>query len=93
MSSPRGTRRTATGVVTSDKMDKTVVVESVRRVQHPFYRKYVRSVTKYRAHDEGNQAHVGDRVRLVESRRTSKTKAWRLDEVLEAAPRGEVGEQ
>ena len=83
----RGRRRTAEGVVTSDKMDKTVVVESARLVPHPFYGKYVRRVTKYRAHDEKNEAHIGDKVRLVESRPLSRTKAWRLLEVLEAAPR------
>ena len=85
----RGMRRTAEGVVTSHKMHKTIVVQSEHLVPHPFYGKYVKRVTRYRAHDEKNEAHVGDRVRLVECRRTSKTKAWRLLEILEAAPRVE----
>ncbi len=86
MSPERGQRRKAYGVVTSDKMDKTIVVESSRRVPHPKYGKFVKKVTKYRAHDEMNEARVGDRVELVESRRTSKTKAWRLTSVLDRAP-------
>ena len=86
MSSERGQRRKAYGVVTSDKMDKTIVVESSRREPHPRYGKFVKKVTKYRAHDEQNEARLGDRVELVESRRASKTKAWRLERVLEQAP-------
>lgn len=86
MSPERGQRRKAYGVVTSDKMDKTIVVESSRRVPHPRYGKLMKKVTKYRAHDENNDARAGDRVELVESRRTSKTKAWRLARVLDRAP-------
>lgn len=86
MKKQRGMRRTADGIVTSDKMDKTIVVRSEQLVPHPFYDKYVKQVTKYRAHDERNEAHKGDRVRLVESRRASKTKSWRLLAVLETAP-------
>jgi len=85
----RGMPRTADGVVTSDKMHKTIVVRSERLAPHPLYGKYVKRVTQYRAHDENNEARVGDLVRLVESRRTSRTKAWRLLRVLETAPKVE----
>ena len=85
MSRQRGQRRKAVGIVTSDKADKTIVVETVRLVPHPKYGKYVKRVTRFRAHDETNAAHEGDRVELVESRRTSKTKAWRLAQILTPA--------
>ena len=86
MSRERGQRRRAVGVVTGDSMDKTIVVEAARSTAHPRYGKLVRKSTQYRAHDEKNEAREGDRVELVESRRTSKTKAWRLARVIEAAP-------
>jgi len=89
MTKQRGVSRTAVGVVTSDKMAKTIVVESVRRVPHPLYGKLVKHVTRYRAHDESNEAREGDRVRLVSSRPRSKTKAWRLVEIIQAGPRVE----
>ncbi|HRU06487.1 MAG TPA: 30S ribosomal protein S17 [Candidatus Brocadiia bacterium] len=89
MSGERGNRRRVVGVVTSDKMAKTIVVESVRMTAHPKFGKYIKRVTKYRAHDENGEAHAGDRVELGECRRLSKTKAWRLLRVLEAQPRQE----
>jgi len=82
-----GQRRTAVGRVTSDRMDKTIIVEAVRLTPHPLYGKYIKRVTKYRAHDEKNEARVGDRVSLMECRRMSRTKAWRLAEILDRAPR------
>ena len=70
------------GVVRSDSMDRTIVVETERLVRHPRYRKYVRRFSTYKAHDEANEAKVGDRVEIVESRPISKTKSWRLVSVL-----------
>ncbi len=83
--SGRGSRKVRTGLVVSDKMDKTILVkiEQVRR--HPTYGKTVRSSSKLVAHDEANDAHTGDTVRIVETRPLSKTKHWRLVEVLERA--------
>ena len=81
----RGRRRTAVGTVTSDRMDKTIIVQAVRRVPHGMYGKYVKRYTRYRAHDEKNEARVGDVVELMESRPLSKTKAWRLARVLQRA--------
>ncbi|MGH2710796.1 MAG: 30S ribosomal protein S17 [Actinomycetota bacterium] len=74
-----------TGVVVSDRMDKTVVVQVERRKAHPLYGKSLRRTSKLQAHDEQNDAHVGDRVRVVETRPLSKTKRWRLAEILEKA--------
>jgi small subunit ribosomal protein S17 len=81
----RGKRKTLTGVVSSDKMDKTIVVMVNRLIRHPVYKKYVRKRTKVKAHDEKNQCHVGDKVLLVETRPLSKDKRWRVREVLERA--------
>ncbi len=78
----RGQRKSVIGVVTSDRMQKTITVESERRVMHPRFRKYVRATTRYKVHDEANDAHVGDKVRIMETRPTSKTKRWRLVEVV-----------
>ena len=75
-------RKTRVGRVVSDAMDKTVVVAIERRVQHPLYHKSVRRVRKFKAHDEANQYHVGDTVRLVETRPLSRTKRWRVAELL-----------
>ena len=74
--------RSMIGEVTSDRMDKTVAVAVVRQQRHPLYGKYVRRSTKVLAHDEGNQARVGDRVRIRECRPRSKRKAWEVLEVL-----------
>ena len=74
----RGTRRTITGTVTSDKMEKTVVVTVVRRVRDRRFHKFVTRRVKYKAHDEHNTCEVGDLVELVEARPMSKTKRWRV---------------
>lgn len=74
-----------TGLVVSDKMDKTIVVEVTDRTLHPIYKKYVISTKKYKAHDENNDAHYGDTVRIAECRHLSKDKCWRLEEVVERA--------
>jgi small subunit ribosomal protein S17 len=81
----RGKRKTLTGVVSSDKMDKTIVVMVNRLIRHPVYKKYIRKRTKVKAHDEKNQCHVGDKVLLVETRPLSKEKRWRVREILERA--------
>jgi small subunit ribosomal protein S17 len=78
----RGERRVLTGKVTSAKMEKTIVVEIIRLVQHPKYRRVVRIAKKFYAHDEKRQAKPGDTVRIVASRPLSKLKRWRLKEVL-----------
>ena len=74
----RGTRRTITGTVTSDKMDKTVVVTVVRRVRDRRFHKFVTRRVKYKAHDEHNTCEIGDTVELIEARPMSKTKRWRV---------------
>jgi small subunit ribosomal protein S17 len=78
--------RVLVGQVVSDKMDKTIVVQVMRRYRHPQYRKYVTEKVKYKAHDERNEAKVGDMVRIVESRPLSRDKRWRLQAVTERAP-------
>jgi small subunit ribosomal protein S17 len=75
-------RKTRVGVVTSDKMNKTIVVEVERRVPHPRFKKIVRRTSKFHAHDEKEEAKLGDKVRIMETRPLSKTKRWRLIEVL-----------
>jgi small subunit ribosomal protein S17 len=82
---PRGERKLRTGVVVSDAMDKTVVVKVERRTRHAMYGKSVRRTAKLHAHDEANEAKVGDFVRLMETRALSATKRWRLVEILERA--------
>jgi small subunit ribosomal protein S17 len=81
----RGERKIRTGVVVSDRMDKTVVVQVESRKPHRLYRKMVRRTAKLHAHDEGNEARTGDRVRLMETRPLSKTKRWRVVEIVEKA--------
>jgi len=81
----RGSRRHVEGVVTSDRMNKSVVVEVKRLVKHPFYGKFIRRRMKLMAHDEDNVAHTGDRVELVETRPRSKSKKWRVLRVLQAS--------
>ena len=81
----RNRRKQRTGVVVSDKMDKTVVIRIDRQVRHPLYGKIVRRSSKLAAHDEANDAHVGDTVRVVETRPLSKTKRWRVVEIVERA--------
>jgi small subunit ribosomal protein S17 len=81
----RGFRKVREGLVVSDKMDKTVVVEVEDRVKHPLYGKVMRRTSKLKAHDEQNSAGVGDRVLLMETRPLSATKRWRLVQILEKA--------
>ncbi len=78
-------KKSFTGVVTSDKMDKTIVVTVDNKTLHPLYKKYVTSSKKLKAHDEKNEAHVGDTVRVVECRHISKDKCWRLVQIVERA--------
>ncbi|MQA23896.1 MAG: 30S ribosomal protein S17 [Micromonosporaceae bacterium] len=82
---PRGRRKVREGYVTSDKMEKTVVVEVEDRVKHSLYGKVMRRTRKLKAHDESNQCGTGDRVLLMETRPLSATKRWRVVEILEKA--------
>ena len=81
----RASRKVRTGVVVSDAMDKTVVVRISSQVRHGMYGKIVRRSTKLKAHDEAAEAHVGDTVRIMETRPLSKTKRWRVLEIVEKA--------
>ncbi len=81
----RNLRKTRTGVVKSSKMDKTITVAVERKVKHPIYGKFVKKTTKFHAHDEKNECGVGDVVKIMESRPLSKTKRWRLVEIVEKA--------
>ena len=78
-------RKTRTGVVSSNKMEKTITVTVVRKLKHPKYGKFVKKSNKFHAHDESNDAQIGDLVRIVETRPLSKSKRWRLVEVIEKA--------
>jgi len=81
----RNLRKTRTGVVRSNKMDKTITVAVERRVKHPIYGKFVKKTTSFHAHDEKNECTVGDIVKIMETRPLSKTKLWRLVEIVEKA--------
>jgi len=81
----RGYRKTRTGIVVSDKMDKTVVVAVRTKVRHPLYGKMVNKTTRFKAHDENNECGVGDTVRIMETRPLSKDKRWRIVEIIEKA--------
>ena len=81
----RKLRKTKTGVVSSDKMEKTITVAVERKVKHPIYGKFVKKTTKFHAHDEKNEAKPGDVVRIMETRPMSKTKRWRLVDIIEKA--------
>ena len=81
----RNLRKTMVGTVSSDKMDKTVVVKVVNNVQHPDYGKIIKKTYPLKAHDENNECHVGDRVRVMETRPLSKDKRWRVVEIVEKA--------
>lgn len=85
MSEQRGIRKTRVGVVVSDKMDKTIVVATNRRVRHPLYGKYVKRTSKFKVHDEQNSCGIGDTVRVMETRPLSKDKHWRLVEIIKKA--------
>lgn len=84
-SSDRAIRKQRIGIVTSDKMDKTIVVEVVEHVRHPLYKKYIQKTLKLKAHDEQNECRVGDKVRVMETRPLSRDKHWRLVEIIEKA--------
>jgi small subunit ribosomal protein S17 len=81
----RNLRKERVGVVTSDKMDKTITVAEVTKIKHPIYGKFMKRTKTYKAHDETNNAKSGDTVRIMESRPISKDKCWRLVEVVERA--------
>jgi small subunit ribosomal protein S17 len=83
----RGVRQELTGIVTSTKMQKTIVVKVTRAVQHPLYQRVVRHTKKYYAHDETGEARLGDTVQIVSTRPLSKLKRWRLKEVLQRSTR------
>jgi small subunit ribosomal protein S17 len=79
----RNLRKTRIGVVTSNKMDKTIIVAVERKVKHPIYGKFLKKTTRFHAHDEKNECSIGDLVRIMETRPLSKLKRWRLVEVVE----------
>lgn len=81
----RNLRKERVGLVTSDKMQKSIVVSVERKVKHPKYGKFVKKTTKFVAHDENNDCHIGDTVKIMETRPLSKSKNWRLVEVIERA--------
>ena len=81
----RNLRKTRIGVVSSNKMTKTITVAVERRVKHPIYGKFVKKTSKFHAHDENNECTIGDIVRIMETRPLSKTKRWRLVEIVEKA--------
>lgn len=81
----RNLRKQIIGVVVSNKMEKSIVVAVKRKVMHPIYGKFINKTSKFYAHDETNDSHVGDKVRLMETRPLSKTKRWRLVEIIERA--------
>ncbi|OJV56282.1 MAG: 30S ribosomal protein S17 [Bacteroidetes bacterium 43-16] len=85
MTVERKTRKSRIGLVTSNKMDKTITVAVERKVKHPIYGKFLKKTTKFHAHDETNQCGIGDTVRIMETRPLSKTKSWRLVEIVEKA--------
>ena len=81
----RGNKSAIKGVVVSNKMDKTIVVRAERLVKHAVFHKYIKRYEKYKAHDEQNRCHIGDKVLIIESRPLSKDKRWRMLEILEKA--------
>ena len=83
--SERNLRKTRVGVVASDKMDKTIVVSIADHVKHPLYNKIIKRTIRLKAHDENNEAGVGDKVKIMETRPLSKNKRWRLVEIVEKA--------
>lgn len=85
MTEERNLRKTRVGVVTSDKMEKTVVVSVETLVEHPLYKKRIKQTKKFKAHDEQNQCKAGDKVRIMETRPMSKDKRWRVVEIIESA--------
>lgn len=88
----RKSRKTRIGVVASDKMDKTVVVRVENRTRHPLYGKITTTSKRYKAHDENNEARIGDKVLIMETRPLSKDKNWRVVEILERPPSYKAGQ-
>jgi small subunit ribosomal protein S17 len=88
----QGKRKTKVGRVVSDKMDKTIVVSVERMTRHPLYKRVIRQTSKFKAHDEANEAHVGDSVLIEESRPLSATKRWRLVSIVSRAGEGATSE-
>ena len=85
MSEERNLRKIRTGIVSSNKMSKTITVAVERKVKHPIYGKFLKKTTRFHAHDEKNECNIGDVVKIMESRPLSKTKRWRLVEIVEKA--------
>ena len=81
----RNLRKTRVGIVSSDKMDKTIVVSIKDSVKHPLYKKVIKRTVKFKAHDENNECGIGDTVRVMETRPLSKDKRWRVVEIVEKA--------
>ncbi|MDD5508169.1 MAG: 30S ribosomal protein S17 [Bacteroidales bacterium] len=81
----RNLRKEKIGVVVSDKMEKTIIVEVLRKVKHPIYGKFIKRTSKFAAHDEKNECRTGDTVKIMETRPLSKSKCWRLVEIIERA--------
>lgn len=81
----RGRRKSKIGIVSSDKMSKTITVKVERKVKHPIYGKFVKKTNKFTAHDENNECGIGDIVKIIETRPLSKNKCWRLVEIVEKA--------
>ncbi|MGH1364331.1 MAG: 30S ribosomal protein S17 [Calditrichia bacterium] len=79
----RGIRKSRVGMVVSDKMDKTVVVAVERMVKHPLYKRYIKQTSKFKADDQENNCDIGDKVKIIETRPLSKTKRWRVVEIIE----------
>jgi small subunit ribosomal protein S17 len=82
---PRGRRKTRIGLVTSNKMEKTITITVERKVKHALYGKFLKKTTKFMAHDEKNECTIGDTVKIMETRPLSKNKCWRLVEIIEKA--------
>ena len=85
MENKKTNKRVFTGLIVSDKMDKTVVVKITTKVLHPLYKKYLTKSVKYKAHDENNDARAGDTVRIIECRPISREKCWNMQEIIERA--------
>lgn len=83
METKRNERKTRIGIVTSDKMDKTIVVSVIERAKHPLYKKTIKRTVKFKAHDEKNECEIGDTVEIAETRPLSKDKNWRLVRIVE----------
>ncbi len=81
----RNLRKERTGLVVSNKMEKSIVVQIERKVKHPMYGKFVKKTSKFMAHDDKNECNIGDKVRIMETRPLSKNKCWRLVEIIERA--------